>query len=187
MKKGDRVIIAHGTEGSPSINWFPWLRRELSKEGIEVVVPQFPTPTGQTLEAWFTTLNESAGDLGRQDILIGHSTGAIFLVNVLNRIKSPVKSVFLAGGFVRPNGNPRYDALNSSFTSGPFDWDLIRRNASKAYVYSGDNDPYVPFENGRELAAQLKVPHLVIPGGGHLNDEFGYTRFDRLLGDLNAI
>ena len=187
MEKGDRIIIAHGTEGSPAINWFPWLRQELSKREIESVAPQFPTPQGQNLDAWLETLEKTAGGIGSRDILVGHSTGAIFFINLLNRIRGPVKGTFLVGGFIRANGSAKYDALNSTFFEPSLDWSLIRRNAGKAYVYSGDDDPYVPLSNGQELADCLGVKHCIVPKGGHLNEESGYRRFETLLSDLNVI
>lgn len=187
MKQGDRVIIAHGTEGSPDINWFPWLRKLLSEREVVSIAPQFPTPNGQSLNSWLQTLEKAAGDLSGRDILVGHSTGAIFFVNALNRIRAAVKATFLVGGFIRPNGSPKYDALNSTFFNPNLDWATIRRNSGKVFVYCGDNDPYVPLENGIELASCLGVKPSIVPGGGHLNGESGYTRFDELLKDLDAI
>lgn len=72
-------------------------------------------------------------------------------------------------------------ALNSTFIEAPFNWDKIRSNTGKALCLSGDNDPYVPVEQGRLLAERLGVPNRVILGGGHLNAESGYLTFPELL------
>lgn len=91
------------------------MQQELTNRGIESIAPKFPTPEGQNLNAWLETLTEVAGEVGSRDILVGHSTGAIFFVNVLNQLLESVKATFLVDGFIRANGNPKYDALNSTF------------------------------------------------------------------------
>ena len=49
---GCNVIIIHGSYGSPEKNWFPWLKEELKKSGINTFVPRFPTPKNQNLDTW---------------------------------------------------------------------------------------------------------------------------------------
>jgi len=53
-----RVFIFHGTGGHPGENWFPWLQDKLKEKGVETIIPQFPTPEGQSLEAWLEVLKE---------------------------------------------------------------------------------------------------------------------------------
>lgn len=84
-------------------------------------------------------------------------------------------------------GLPEYDALNSSFVADPFDWNKIRSNAADFICLSGEKDPYVPFEQGKEIAESLAVAHIVIKGGGHLNAEFGYTSFPRVREELKNV
>lgn len=187
MNSTPRVIIVHGTQGSPEINWFPWLQRELEEIGLESIAPQFPTPEGQCLDSWRKTFRNEVGPIHEQDILVGHSTGVIFLLNVLNELEQSVKGTLLAGGFVSENGNGHYDGLNSTFLATSLDWERVRRNAGRVFVYSGDDDPYVPFRNGVELAECLGVELTVIEGGGHLIGESGFDKFERLLSDLKTI
>jgi predicted alpha/beta hydrolase family esterase len=52
---------------------------------------------------------------------------------------------------------------------------------------AGDNDPYVPSSQGLEIATNLGVVLDQIPGGGHLNAEFGFTEFPYLWQSLNTL
>ncbi len=44
-----------------------------------------------------------------------------------------------------------------------------------------DNDPYVPYEKEKEFADLVSDRRELIKGGGHLNAETGYVKFDELL------
>ncbi|MCB0334495.1 MAG: alpha/beta hydrolase [Bdellovibrionales bacterium] len=182
-----RVIIVHGTEGSPESNWFPWLTAQLQEGGIEVLCPQFPTPEGQSLESWMATFSEEVGELQQSDIVVGHSTGVIFLLHALQGASLPVKASFLVAGFVSPIDIEKYDRLNKSFLEAPLDWNRIRENGGAIHLYAGGDDPYVPLSCAVELEEMLRVTAHFIDGGGHLNSETGYTSFDLLLSDLLAI
>ena len=46
-------LLIHGSFGSPFVNWFPYLRKELESQGKIVYTPDFPTGVGyQTYENW---------------------------------------------------------------------------------------------------------------------------------------
>lgn len=182
-------IIIHGTGGSPEVNWFPWLKKELESRGHRVFIPRFPTPEGQSLESWMKALDEYDKYFDENLILIGHSIGVAFILHKLEKIEKPIRAAFLVAGFTRRLGdgsNPDiefYDNLNSSFY-GDHNYEKIKKNCRDFFVYAGDNDPYVPLDRSKEIADKLGVKLKIIHGGGHLNSEFGYTKFPQLLEDI---
>jgi hypothetical protein len=180
MKKHDIVII-HGTGGSPQGNWFFWLKQQLENNGHRVFVPKFPTPENQSIYKWHAALVTQVERMGKDTILIGHSCGATFLLHVLEALAEPVEQSILASPFIEKLGNEYFDNLNETFVDYEFDWDLIKKNAGKITILHGDNDPYVPIAAAQKVADALNASLTIIPNGGHLNAEFGFTEFPQIL------
>jgi len=174
------VFIIHGIGGSPSGNWFPWLKNGLEKLGCRVFVPKFPDSENPKLQSWLSTFEGYTPQL-ENSIVVGHSLGVAFLLSVIERLDKPVKAAFFVAGFANPLDNPEFDELIGTFLEKQFDWNKIRRNCKKFYVISSDNDPYVPLEQGRNIAKNLKTELIVLKNAGHMNEEAGFTRFDFLL------
>jgi predicted alpha/beta hydrolase family esterase len=178
------IFIFHGVGGSPQENWFPWLTRELEKLKQEVIVPQFPTPEGQTLDNWLKTLERYNDKLTPDTILVGHSLGVPFALNIIER--HPVKAAFLVAGFTGIAGNI-FDEGMKTFAQRDFDWRKIRKNCPRFFVFHSDNDPYIALDKAEELARNLGVEVIMIPGGGHLNRGAGFTEFPLLLETIKAV
>lgn len=176
------IYLIHGAYGNPSENWFPWLTAELKKKGHTVIIPQFPTPVGQTLENWNNEFLEYEVD--DDTIFVGHSIGVAFVLSILERHK--VKAAFLVAGFCSPLGN-NFDAINKTFVDREFDWETIRHNCENFYVFNSDNDPYVRLEKGAELAASVRSELIIVKNAGHFNLVSGYTKFPMLLEKINAL
>jgi predicted alpha/beta hydrolase family esterase len=178
-----KIIIFHGTGGSPDGNWFPWLKNKLEKLGHEIYIPKLPTPDNQSVDSWCKAAQEQIPFLYDSDtILIGHSLGAVWVCESLSRERAePVKASFLISGFLDDLGDEWFDSRNHEFTHYPFDWSLIKQYAGKVFVLHGDNDPYVSVEQAKKLAQKLGVEPIIVPNGGHLNAESGYTKFPQLL------
>ncbi|MDR3425652.1 MAG: alpha/beta fold hydrolase [Alphaproteobacteria bacterium] len=175
-------LIVHGTLGNPESNWFPWLKRELEKEGQTVIVPRFPTPEGQTLSSWLDVAEKVVKGLDPADtVLIGHSLGAIFLLRLAEKAQKPFQAAFLVCPFMRKIGVEPYDTLNATFIQPPLDWPRIRKNAPRIHAFAGQDDPYVPLPYASEVAEQSGATLTVIDKGGHLNAESGYREFPLLL------
>jgi len=175
------VLIVHGVGGYPSENWFPWMKGELGKLGCKVFVPQFPTPDGQELGKWMEVFEKVCGEIGGDAILVGHSLGAPFVLNVLE--KYPAHAAFLVASFVGKAGND-FDEGMKSFAQKEFDWEKIRGNCRKFYVFHSDNDPYIKLEKGEEVAKKLGTGLILVKDAGHFNANAGYLEFPLLLGKI---
>ena len=176
-----KAFIIHGTFGHPNENWFPWLKQELEKIGFEVFVPAFPTPEGQSLGAWKKVFEEFLPQVDGETIFVGHSLDPAFIINVLERVERPVKACFFVSGFVGSLGNQEFDELNDSIANRGFDWEKVKKNCARFFVFHSDNDPYVSMEKASELAGRLGVEPVVVGEAGHFNEKAGYKEFPLLL------
>jgi hypothetical protein len=180
------VFIIHGAYGHPEENWFPWLKSELEKLGCRVFVPKFPTPENQSLENWLNIFKMYKQNVNENSIVVGHSLGVAFLLNILERLDRPINAAFFIAGFIGSLGNPDFDTINKSFVDRKFDWQKIKHNCKKFYVFHSDNDPYVPLEKAEELAKNVGVDVILVKNAGHFNEKAGYTIFERLLENIKS-
>ncbi len=117
-------------------------------------------------------------------MLIAHSLGVALALRMAERSSQPYAGAFLVSGFIGQLGLPDYDPINASFFATDLDWRAVRSNLAHAHCFAGSNDPYVPLHRTRDIADRLECELTVIAGGGHLNAETGYVRFDELAQSL---
>ncbi|MFH1978179.1 MAG: alpha/beta hydrolase [Candidatus Aenigmatarchaeota archaeon] len=178
-------FIVHGAYGNPEGNWFPWLKEELEKLDCRVFVPKFPTPEGQNLDNWLVVAEEYVHYFDENTFFVGHSIAPAFLLSLLEKLQIPIKAGFFVSGFLDNINNPTFDTINKTFYR-KFDWKKIKRSCKKFYVFHSDNDPYVPLNKGKELARRLETDPIIVKGGGHLNAESGYYKFNLLLEKIKS-
>ncbi len=170
-----RAVFLHGTDGSPEGNWFPWLKAKLEAAGYEVWAPLLPGNDAPNRETYGDFLFGSGWDF-TDNIVVGHSSGAVELLNLLMdkrcpRIKLAVVVSAWTGGI--PHGYPAdthiFDHL---FPPKGFKFRAIRAKADKIVFLHGSDDPYCPVDQGWDLASRLKAPITIVPNGHHLGAQF---------------
>lgn len=170
-----RAVILHGTDGAPDMNWFPWLQEKLEAAGYEVWVPLLPESHTPNREVYNEFLFGQGWDF-TDNIVVGHSSGAVEVLNLLMDPRCPKIQLGLmvgawAGGI--PNG---YDEGNTQFVHlfppEGFDFERIQQHADQLAFLHGEDDPYCPLEQARYLAEQLDAPLTVVPNGHHLGARF---------------
>jgi hypothetical protein len=176
--------MIHGSFSNPNGNWFPWLKGQLEGLNVKVYAPQFPINEGQSLQNWLSTFGKYMKLLDRDTIMVGHSIGPAFILNILERNEVSIKAAFFVAPFIGSLGIGKFDTVNKTFMHGDFDWKKITGRCNKFYIYSSDNDPYVPLDKGTFLSRKLNANYKLIKNGGHMNSEAGYKEFPLLLDDI---
>lgn len=165
MKK---AIILHGTGGNHTANWFPWLQEQLEQSDYKVWTPDLPQADKPNIQRYnqFILSNQDF-DLGEETILVGHSSGAVAILGLLEALPrdKKVDVCYLIGSF---RNDLNWDALNELFLR-PFDFDVIKTKARKFVFIHSDNDPYCPLDHAQYLSEKLGGELLVKEGQQHFS------------------
>lgn len=171
------IFIIHGSYGSPQKNWFPWLKKELSKLGHRVFVPQFPIPPvekqdsfygGHKLSEWIETLDDYNKYINSDTIFVAHSRGCVFTYHYLARIKFSISATFLIAPWINFIWYPKNNKKIDSFHKVPFDWKKIKQGSRYFEVHQSTNDD-TPVSEGKKIAKNLKAKLIVVKNAGHFN------------------
>ncbi|MDD9912609.1 MAG: alpha/beta hydrolase [Alphaproteobacteria bacterium] len=176
-------VILHDSIGHPFENWFPWLAKRLTDEGWTFRVPQFPTPEGQNKDNWLKHMDEQVGSfIDEETVLIGHSGGALLLLNYLNITQQKLAgSVFVSTPF-GPSNVQEFAHLDTTFLETDFNWEHIQKQAGKIALFHGDDDPVAPVQQSYDVSKHLGTDVTIVTNGGHLNSRAGYDTFPQLYG-----
>lgn len=163
------ALILHGTKNTPNSNWQPWLKNELENLGYSVWIPQLPESDKPNIDKYNELLLNSEFNYNSQTILIGHSSGAVAILGLLQSLpeNTIVNSCYLIGSF-KNNSFLNWDALDGLFLK-PFDFESIKSKSKKFIFIHSDNDPYCPLEHAEFLNNQLNGQLIILPGQKHFS------------------
>ncbi len=176
-----KIILIHGNGGGVGDDiWKPWLKSELEKLGHEVLSPTFPDNVEAKASVWLPYLkNELKAD--ENTILVGHSSGAVAAMRYAeeNRIAGSV----LVGGYHTDLDDE--EETVSGYFDAPWQWQKIRDNQNFIAMLSSLDDPYIPIEEPRHVANELKCEYHEYVDKGHFmvreNDPNDWSEFPELL------
>lgn len=168
-----RAVVLHATDRKPDEIWLPWLKVQLEARGYEVWAPELPgnhTPNYQAYNDFLFSQDWDVAD----NIVIGHSSGAVSVLNLLMdercpKIKLGVMVSAWAGGM--PNGHFDEGQFDHMFHEDGFDFARIKANADNLAFLHSDDDPYCPLEQAEYLAAELDAPLKVMHNAGHISGD----------------
>ncbi len=167
-----RVIIVHGWESYPEDCWFPWLKRELEKNGFEVLVPQLPDAANPKIENWVPYLAKIVGEPDENTFLVGHSIGCQTILRYLETLPENVKiggAVFVAGFFKVILDTNEEEETAKPWLQTPIDFQKVRTHLSKSVAIFSDNDPFVPLDNADDFRDKLGSEIIIEKQKGHFS------------------
>lgn len=177
-------LIIHGSEDSSKEHWFPWLKSQIEQRGFECIAPDFPCEDGHQLSRWYAELEKYKEKITEDTIVIAHSRGVSFVLNLLTDFPYRIDTLYMIGGFIEYFWYPKANGQLDTFFAKQFDFVKIKSQCNNFVVYQSDNDEYIPVEHGEKIAKTFNARYEFIPNAGHFTDKYGYTRFPELLADI---
>lgn len=178
----NNYFIIHGSYGNPYKNWIPWLRGELAKRKLDVIVPNFPILKYQNYDNWSKVLKAylDIGCINENTIFITHSLGCIFLIKFILENKVNIKRIVAVAGF----NNLYFDDDEELYRSFYIDNERLK-NINKyckdvICIYS-DNDSFVSLDAISTFNLSFNCQRILINGAGHFNKESGFDEFKEIL------
>lgn len=165
MKK---AVILHGTHGTSQDNWIPWLKQQLEEAGWNVWAPSLPGADNPNTEIYNKfILKNLPWPLDSETILIGHSSGAVSILKLLQDLPAGVKvsKCYLIGSFKDDLG---WEELKMLFQE-PFEFSKIKTHAQNFIFIHSDDDPHCPLEHAQFLGQKLSGQLLVQKGQKHFS------------------
>ena len=173
------VLIIHGIQSKKGDHWQSWLKGELEKKDINVIMPQMKNTMKPDRSTWLEQIKELLLEIEDENlIIVGHSLGVVTGLDYIEQNKERILGFISVSGFSKDYHHP----LNSYFLSEKeIDFKNINSKIKNKYVLNGDDDPYVPQEILLDLANNLKVIPNIYKKGGHLNTDTGFSFFPDIL------
>ena len=152
--KKQKVLLIHGFEGSGEGNWFPWIKEQFEKAGLEVFNPTISTSAHPEVENWLEELMPYMDQLGNNDIIIGHSLGAKAALLLLQQAKKKIGHVFLVAPALNSFTDKEYERFSEEwggadieklkiFINTEINWQQIDALADDKQAIYSDNDPVI--------------------------------------------
>ena len=175
-----RVVVLHGAGETPQYFWYPWLKKELTKQDINVEIPQLPNTDNPKLAEQLEFCLQNL-KLDEDTTVITHSSGTPLAFAILEQIPNEIHKLISVAGYFMPLSAVPNDTKNIRDT---YDWQKIKEHCENFVFINSDNDPWgANTEQGiamqKNLGGQLIVNHE-----GHMGSETynqPYKQFPELL------
>ena len=160
-------------------HWMPWIKKELSRRGIQTETPLMPNPWAPDYQAFKKEFEKHR--ILENTILVGHSCGCAFLVRWLGESRQKIKKLILVAPWKIPDKD---DPARKAFYEYPID-ETIKYRADKIVMFTANDEE----EDGKK---SLEIFHhalsgkiIELKGRGHYTmSDMGTDEFPELLEEM---
>ncbi len=200
MKKVDdelNVLILHGLWWDSQENWFPWIKKELEKNNIQVYVPDLIDSEKPDLEKHLNQLEQYKDKINEHTIIIWHSLGCLTGLSFINKYNLKIKK-FISVAPVFSSIDLDQLCISSEFISNIKDifwkylkdsflnYELLNKNIWEFITYISKNDPFIPFQEAKSYYKE-KFKNLELrefENKWHFNRRVNMIEFPEILNDI---
>ena len=183
MKKY-KIYLIHGYMSSPEANWFPYLKKELECENVEVSILRIPNSKHPKFNEWIDHLDNTIKDYNEKTLFIGHSLGCVTLLNFLaKRSSKKIKGLFLISGFIEDCPIPEI----LEFVKPTINYETITKLTKHRTVISAKNDIVISFKYSQILAEKIDSEFILLNEGKHFTCKDNVTEFPFLVDKIKTL
>lgn len=160
------IFLIHGYTAHPDDNWFPWLKKEIQKEGLDITLLDMPNSQSPNISEWDSYCDQTISKVDGITI-IGHSLGCIEALRFVERHEIKEVNLILVSGFDEKTYTlPQL----SEFTDKPINYLNVLPKLNQAVVISAFDDDIIPYTYSQALARHLNCKMILMPKGKHFID-----------------
>ena len=176
-----KIILIHGNGGGTSEdNWFPYAKKSLESEGLEIVAETMPDNVLARENTWLPFLkNELKAD--KNTILVGHSSGAVAAMRFAE--DNALYGSILVGACYTDLGDETEKA--SGYYDRPWHWEKIKANQNWIIQFASTDDPYIPIEEARYIHEKLGTEYHEANDEGHYGEDKAKIEFPEIIELIN--
>ncbi|XP_077088069.1 serine hydrolase RBBP9 [Siphateles boraxobius] len=176
-----RIVIVPGNGGGnvEDYNWYGWANKRINEiPDVSCELRNMPDPVTAKESIWLPFM-ETDLRCDEETLIIGHSSGAAAAMRYAETHR--VFAIILVGAYTSDLGveNER----ESGYFSRPWEWEKIRTNVKYILQFGSTDDPFLPWEEQREVADGLKTDLFKYTDQGH----FMNTAFPELIDAIRKL
>lgn len=172
-----KVMIIPGNDNtSITSNWYPYVKTELEKLGLEIIAENMPDAKLARKEIWIPFIKEKLAR-EKNSILIGHSSGAVAILKFLEENKCKIAILV---GVCHSDQDDELEKKSGYFNE-PWKWDNIKRNAKKIFIFASQDDPYISILEPRLIKEKLNAEYHEYKDEGHFGADTNKKNFPEIV------
>ncbi|MGB2787557.1 MAG: alpha/beta hydrolase, partial [Candidatus Saccharimonadaceae bacterium] len=150
----------------------------LAESGYEVYAPQLPNSHKPDRVTYEKFLRESGWNF-EDNVLVGHSSGATTILNLLTSDWFPgAEAAVLVGTFLNEDLTNVAEWVEPGqfaglFPNEGFDISKLGSKCKSFYLVHGSDDPYCSYDDAKDFAMKLGGRFITVAGGHHLGVRSG--------------
>ncbi|KAK7127247.1 hypothetical protein R3I94_018436 [Phoxinus phoxinus] len=167
------IVPGNGAGDVEHCNWYGWANKRINEiPDVSCVLKNMPDPVTARESIWLPFMEKDLR-CDEETLIIGHSSGAAAAMRYAETHR--VFAIILVGAYTSDLGDE--NERESGYFSRPWEWEKIRTNVKHILQFGSTDDPFLPWDEQREVAEGLKTDLYEYTDRGH----FQNTAFPELI------
>ncbi len=170
-----RIFLIHGWDGHPENCFFPYLKKELEKQEVQIIIPAMPHSETPKIREWVSHLAKIVGMPDKETFFIGHSIGCQTILRYIQKINTQVGGIVLIAPWITLTNMEKRGKneikIAAPWIETPIQFETIKKRAKNIVAIFSDNDPEVPISNADVFKEKLGAKIIIEKDKGHFSDD----------------